>query len=279
MRHHLFILLVFITSAQRVNSQFNQQKYTQHSAINNVKGKHKNIRIDEQSIQFIQQIGEENFTTQKEYLSFLERLAQISTCQENKIICSNYHFIIGNKLKRMAHLFDANKHYLKAEKFLENQHLKNIEFAPELYSNLGYIYYIYNFNEKSLAYYFKALKSNQFNNELKINTLNSIGLLYSPHQIDSSVYYFNWALRLSRNNHSKIWEPIILGNLGNIFLIKKDTVTALKYFKKDQEESLKNKEYESSFSATAEIIKIYLAQKNSKKVLPTYNCVTVYFNN
>lgn len=265
---YYLITLLCITLYYNGFSQYtSQNKYDAVSAFEVLKGSEKNLKINQRTLLVIDNINASNFSSGNEYTKFLISLNHQYNCEEGNLICAKFYYIIGKRLNQMGELFHSHELLLKSEEYLKNTTLSSVDFAPDLYSSLGMVYFYFNYYTESKQLYKKALKINPKEDEVKVNTLNSLGLLYSVDNIDSSLYYYNWALKLAQKIHSKIWEPIILGNIGSIFLEEGDTATAVSYFIKDKTESLRNNQLESSFGATTMLIDIYIAQKNIPETL------------
>lgn len=267
MRVIIYLLLLFTVFVSFHSlSQNEEEKYSASFAINLMKNHQKKITLNTAVFSIFDKIKEENFTTRSEYQNFLQAIAASINPGEDKIKASKLYYLLGIRYNDMDDLIPAYELYQKSESLLENQQLYRLSFSADLLSRLGLINLSFSYFDIGKEYYFKSLKCNNQSKTSRINTLNSIGLTFVNQNIDSAFFYYSKALSLTREIGSKIWEPIILGNLGFIYLQKKDTLKAIENYKKDKIFSYQNDELESSFLATSELVKIYYLQKNSEEM-------------
>lgn len=88
--------------------------------------------------------------------------------------------------------------------------------------------------DQALSNYLEALNYNPHNYPLEqVRLNNNIGEVYRRKELyDSSLKYFNRALKLAEENVSEYKPVIIYSNLGEVSLMKGDVIKALDYFNK-----------------------------------------------
>ena len=87
--------------------------------------------------------------------------------------------------------------------------------------------------EKSLDYYHQALALSIKirNNSLMISSWNDVGICYIElNRMDSAIFVFEKSLALTRLMHDTLREAKVLVNIGNVYLHRKDRISAIKYY-------------------------------------------------
>lgn len=118
------------------------------------------------------------------------------------------------------------EYYLKAYEILKD--INNEVQVSILENNLAIIYARLKNKEKALEY-FKNVYKYQLKNKDSLRLaqiLNNIGTLYIETNADSSLYYFNKSLDISKQLHNKQLFVYNYTNLGRVHIIKNDIESA-----------------------------------------------------
>lgn len=156
----------------------------------------------------------------------------------------------------------AMDYYQRALNMIQNHPVLK-KYTTGITGNIGNIYYEQEEYQKALGYFKQVLNdSNEMELPATANIANIYGKLNKP---DSSVYYFNKAITLAKEQNNLVFLANCLSNLSLVRHSTGDTDQA----KKDIEESLAlihahRLEYVRSM-AYANAATIYLADKNYRK--------------
>lgn len=232
------------------------------SAIHLLSNGNKLITVKVETLRQFEDLTLEHFSNATVYQSFLHQTIASLDQKSKQDKLSNFYYLVAKRFDNEGKYIDAIQLFQKSEQLLDKIDYKKMTFAAALFADLGKINLRMNYYEIGKEYYFKSLNCPLQSSLQRINSLNSLGFIHSNSQVDSSFFYYKKALHLCQESGDKIWEPIIWGNLGFLYLQKKDTAKAIEYYGKDWLESRKNSEYESSFSASIELLKIYLNRKD-----------------
>lgn len=214
-------------------------------------------KINENSLHFLEKLSKSQFVNERNYVQFLESLDDRLQEEGKEVLYARYHFLLAQLLIAEDDYLNAYEHANQAENLLHSKMDTYYILAEKIYHTLGLIYYQFYYADDAKSYFLRSIELNPEQSELKIKAYNALGLIYTDRNQDSSLYFYHRAIDLSKKMKLKVWEPIILGNIGKIHLDKGDTLNAIKYFRLDSKLSLANEELESSFLANTMLINIY----------------------
>lgn len=222
-------------------------------------------------LRYVEKYSPDSFVSKKDYFDFIllnEKELRESPSIENAKIC----FLISKALQLAGRKHEAYEYIDRTASILKKTDIEKVDFAAEFYEIIGNYLYYFRRNEQAKDYFFKALKTKNVASRAKININNSIGLIYrDKDDTDSSIYYFNRALKIAQNNKDLDWTGVITGNLGYAYYQKGDMQNARKLFEIDKEYSIRSKEYASALSATCFLMTIDLQENNLKAAAENLN--------
>lgn len=149
----------------------------------------------------------------------------------------------------------------------QNHHLKH---TSEAFTLLGTYFYSFDrINEAKFALN-KALKTTPESYKKTIDTYNTLGLIaQKENQLDTTLFYYNKALKLATEKHDEAWIGIISGNIGYVQYLKKNYRVAKKLLQDDFQSGVKTKQIESAIGSGTFLIQIAL-EENNLAVIPYY---------
>jgi tetratricopeptide (TPR) repeat protein len=183
----------------------------------------------------------------------------------------HYMHYLGMAYFNFAHQDNLALEYLLRahERMLQLDKKKNIHGNYYVYE-LSYVYY-------KLGNYDESLKYLLMTHDYPIETpwqeqliLNNTGLAYKQlGKPDSAFYYYNKTLALSRKNNDTVWMGIASGNLGELYLERRDYENARVHFQRNYDFSLKGKkkEFATAINALTALAEIDLVKGNADSAL------------
>lgn len=136
----------------------------------------------------------------------------------------------------------ALEHYLSNYQYL--QQVKDEEFRlkqGEIYT-LGEKYFVFTDYANARIYLHKALQvKNPFDSSFSISIYNTLGMSFNAQeQLDSAEYYFRQALSRAELLHAGNWIGNLCGNIGGIYYKQGKREEAMRWIRKDIDESIRN---------------------------------------
>ncbi len=216
-------------------------------------------------------------TAQEFYQKYLEE-AQKYNRQDFVIM---YYTDIADKIyKKIGNYTKASEYNLKALDLIDN--IKNdplLEGKKGLlkigvYVSLGLMNYeIKNFRQ-AIEYWIKGLevlKKQKNWTGKKSNILNDIGISYRQlKDTENAFKYLNEALYNAEAEKDSAWIGIIKGNLGDVWIDKKDYEKAIPLLEEDMKMSLQYDELSNLITTTIQLGNCYNALKNYQKANEYY---------
>jgi MalT-like TPR region len=226
---------------------FYQKEFRQH---------HQNHFLTSKALIFKWQ--KNDFPKESEWELFLEYcLNEVKTESE-----PNYYalcFDLGDNLSMAGYYQDALPFLFRIEEYLADKNPETVSYYYYYHSRMGMVYYNFKQFQQSKKYFSRLINATKAPVTVRINALNSIGLIYkSTKKNDLSYWYFKKALSVAKTNNREDWIGIISGNLGECYFLRNQLDEALPLTLIDYEKSCKSKEWESAMMATISIAKIDL---------------------
>ncbi len=166
---------------------------------------------------------------------------------------------IGVIYRELGNFIKAEEYFLEAKELISTAQNKRIE-GFWLNLHLGRLYRLKKEWKKSFFYYTKAQENNNFYNpHYKTQVLNEMGLYWTNRgNIDSAMYYFDKTIQTFELNKDYDLHTTTesLVNIGDLHLLKKDSLEALNYYIRSFKLSKKNGIYRSTRIAAIKIIKL-----------------------
>lgn len=216
------------------------------------------IHKEKELLDFIKVGNKDVFESNNAYVSFITKKAALFK-GSNTIVYAEICFEIAKKLTKDNEPYQAYEYLDVVSNILKENDISEISFAAEFYEMKGTYFYDFRRYEESRILLLKALKQQKEESTLKISMINTLGLIHKKlGDIDSSIYYFNKGLKLATKIDNNEWIGIINGNLGFIYYLNGDLISARKCLILDKELSLKNEQTESALNALALLIEIEL---------------------
>ncbi|PWI29502.1 hypothetical protein DI383_11880 [Flavobacteriaceae bacterium LYZ1037] len=160
-------------------------------------------------------------------------------------------------------------YYQKAYNIYYNAN--NIPEASKIENNIAVVYARLNNKEEALKH-FKQVYLYQLkkNDSLRIaQILNNIGTIYLEENLDSSLYYYNKSLKISKKINDTILNAYLYTNLGRIYDLKNDSVSAQNYFNKALL-TIKNSNHDNANSFVYQSISEYYLNKSENDSAISY---------
>jgi tetratricopeptide (TPR) repeat protein len=145
--------------------------------------------------------------------------------------CEHY---IGEVYFNAARHGLAFDHLLKADEAFRKIGYENVPAISIYLSDLALHYYRFEEYDKSLAYFLSASRYPFYLPRIELNTLNSVGLIYArKKEWDKAVSFYRRTIEKAKAYEDPAWVGIASGNLGNVFLTKRQNDSALFYHRKN----------------------------------------------
>lgn len=235
----IICLLSFFMGAQSLKSNGNYKHYrfinfnkAEEVALQNLK--HNQLTENKEQVSAYVDIIE-IFYLKGEYKkakTYITKALKIAQKNKDDYSIADLYCSLGNIELKQQNYNTALKHFLFAERIINSN--KILKLKPKL--NLG----IARLNlAKNEIYTSKLLIDSLTKTTLKIKdtlhlarSYNIKGLLFSNTHKDSSLYYYNKALELSKVTNNKYLQGIVLSNLGGLYLDNDKFQEAFTYLKK-----------------------------------------------
>ncbi|WP_165958110.1 tetratricopeptide repeat protein [Segetibacter sp. 3557_3] len=145
-------------------------------------------------------------------------------------IAASCEYFIGQIYFRAARYGHAFEHLLKADKAFKDIGYHKVPAASIYLYNIGGDYYRFEEYEKALDCFISALRYPTYVPRLELNTLNAVGLIYARFRDwTNAAKYYRQGIRKAIAYADNAWQGIGAGNLGNVFLSKREYDSALLY--------------------------------------------------
>jgi hypothetical protein len=127
----------------------------------------------------------------------------------------------------------AFEHLLQAHKAFQEIGYEHVPNASGYLFYLGLCYYRFEETDKALASFLAATRYPFYVPRTKINTLNTIGLIYVRRKAwRKAMVYYRKTIAQAAAFHDKVWVGIGLGNLGQALLAQGQNDSALFYLRR-----------------------------------------------
>ncbi|RYM34078.1 hypothetical protein ERX46_08945 [Brumimicrobium glaciale] len=250
----LFYIFYLVSNSHAITQE--SEEITNLSALE--KTEQPSIHKEKELLDFIKVGNKDVFESNNAYVSFITKKAALFK-GSNTIVYAEICFEIAKKLTKDNEPYQAYEYLDVVSNILKENDISEISFAAEFYEMKGTYFYDFRRYEESRILLLKALKQQKEESTLKISMINTLGLIHKKlGDIDSSIYYFNKGLKLATKIDNNEWIGIINGNLGFIYYLNGDLISARKCLILDKELSLKNEQTESALNALALLIEIEL---------------------
>ncbi|WP_430906387.1 histidine kinase [Maribacter sp. 2-571] len=150
------------------------------------------------------------------------------------------HFVRGYYARLDDRYKEAVRHYhkgLKIARFDEKLFSKKSNYLPYIARDLGNSYLKLGYLSSAKKYYSGLLTNLWFMNRAGWEVHHKLGLIYSYQKVvDSADYHFHKGLSLidtkfKEHKNYEEYKATFYGNLGSLFLLKKEKDSAIHYFK------------------------------------------------
>jgi len=197
----------------------------------------------------------------KEGISLLKAGLKLSDDYNLKIRSAKMTSGIGSALLVLNDYPAAFEYLLKGEKLMRDIGFENIPKIASYLTDIGNAYFSFSNYDRALAYFKDAMHYADIKEKRFL--YNDIGLVYLEiNQLDSALYYFENALELFIEHKDSSGIGVISGNVGTVYLKKKNYSKAKPLLEKDFDLSMKRSAYQSAFTAAILLTEIALAEKN-----------------
>jgi tetratricopeptide (TPR) repeat protein len=170
------------------------------------------------------------------------------------------------------HNVEACKYFLQSQDIFKRVGFDKVPNISVYLTQEANFYYDLGDYENAMWYLKESLKYPIEIARTKINTINTIGLIYrNDRRFDESLSYFNKALVISKANRDTAWAAITMGNIGSVFFMRKEYARALPFIETDYNISLKYNEKENAAHALLRLAKINLVNDNVKDAAKQLN--------
>jgi len=250
----LFYIFYLVSNSHAITQE--SEEITNLSALE--KTEQPSIHKEKELLDFIKVGNKDVFESNNAYVSFITKKAALFK-GSNTIVYAEICFEIAKKLTKDNEPYQAYEYLDVVSNILKENDISEISFAAEFYEMKGTYFYNFRRYEEAHELLLKALNMKGVDDPLKINVINTLGLIHKRlNDVDSSIYYFDKGLELASKIQNNEWIGIITGNLGYIYYSAKDTVRAKECLILDKDLSLKNNQNESALNALTLLIQIEL---------------------
>ena len=215
-------------------------------------------------------IKEENLLECKKYLDKAYNEAKKANCYES---------MVAALMNTSVSLYEKQKDYLKAlNTRLQAVHLidsfsreKKVDFDYmyhiDIYERTANLHYKVNNYDLALIQWQKCLDLLTTNkaqkSRLHVFITNNIGLCHLKMNVSEKAFmYFEKAVELAKITKDTVWVGIASGNIGDLFVAKKEYQKALSYLNEDAKTSIKYKEFDNATKTILQIAECYLNLEN-----------------
>ncbi|MBF9255753.1 tetratricopeptide repeat protein [Pontibacter sp. 172403-2] len=141
--------------------------------------------------------------------------------------------VTGGVYFRAARYGEAFEHLLKAQKAFQEIGYGQVPNASGYLFELGLCYYQFEELDKALASFLAAIRFPFYIPRMEINTLNTIGLIYSQQKDwGKAKVYYRKTIAKAAACQDKVWVGIGMGNLGQALLAQDKNDSALVYLRR-----------------------------------------------
>lgn len=174
----------------------------------------------------------------KSYCIFLIFITSLLTAQNKAVEKEIDSFQVNfqkNNQKAFNHISEA---------YLLSLKIENDSLLSRSTYNLGYFYYYVNKDiEKAKEYFYKSLKYSHKSKNYKILAFsyNQLGLIYEDeNRIEDALSFYLKALKVAEEKGLVSMVSSANMNIGNLYLLKKDTLISIKYYEENVQFAKKN---------------------------------------
>ena len=216
------------------------------------------------------EIEENNFAKCKNYLEKAYQQAQKDNCYEGQI---------STLVSKSTFLYERNKDYVAVlntrlealalmDSFTKKKNLTfDYMYQVDIYEKTAFIHYKVNNYDLALEKWTKCLELLHLNktqkNRFTTTITNNIGLChFKMNDYDKAFTYFENTIQLAKDTKDTVWVGIASGNIGDIFLAKKQYEKALPYLNEDAKTSIKYKEHDNTTKTILQIAECHLHLQN-----------------
>ncbi len=219
------------------------------------------------------ELSEDNILECKKYLAKAYKEAQKYNCHEN---------MVATLLAKATILYEKKSNYLETlNTRLQAIHLLD-SFEREKKTNMDYLYKI-DIYEKTANLHYKVgnyelarnkwaecldllAQNNAKKGRIHVFITNNIGLCYlKMNDLEKALTSFETTITLSKITKDTLWIGIASGNIGDLFVLKKEYQKALPYLNEDANTSIKYKEYDNVTKTILQMAECYLSLEDTTK--------------
>ena len=219
------------------------------------------------------QLNENNLLQCKKYLDKAYKEAKKYNC---------YDSMIGTLLCKSIILYERQNNYLETL----NTRLQAIQlldsFEREKKLNVDYLYKI-DIYERTANLHYKVgnyelarkkwsdcldllSQNNAPKSRVDVFVTNNVGLCHlKMNDFEKALTYFETTVALSKATKDTVWIGIANGNIGDLFVTKKEYKKALPYLNEDANTSIKYNEYDNATKTFLQIAECYLNLEDTTK--------------
>lgn len=207
-----------------------------------------------------------------DYRSVVALLARTKAwAQENNYrdITAACEHVTGGVYFRAARYGEAFEHLLKAQRAFQEIGYEQVPNASVYLFELGLRYYQFEEFDKALSSFLAATHYPFYFPRMKINTLNTIGLIYARQkEWGKAQVYHRKTIARAAAFHDKVWVGIGLGNLGQAFMAQQQNDSALFYLRRSYKitSNITNRAPEDAAYSSLAIAKVFLKQQQHDSV-------------
>lgn len=211
-------------------------------------------------LEFIQIHNEDYFTSEKEYLNFLQRLEGVLDVHDINYVNATYY--IGKELQRYKEYKSAYP-YLYKTALIINNNPKKYNVPCDFFEIMAISYYFFGRYSEAEETFNRGLNCDGISKESEINIYNTLGLIYDNlNNQEKAKSYFTKAMNIARKLDNEAWFGVISGNLGNQYYKSGEIDISKKYIETDFKISLRHSQWGSALNALSLLASIELKQGN-----------------
>lgn len=163
-------------------------------------------------------------------LNYIELAKKNALKSESEKTLADFYIALAEIYSSKDALDISLEHFIKAYEYYQTQPINKERFKLE--NNLA-IAYARTANEEKALQYFKKIYHYQLTRNDTVNLatiLNNMGRVWLGKDLDSSLFYFNKSLQLTKNIQRPDLRVFLYTNLGKCYILKDEVQTARKYF-------------------------------------------------
>ena len=218
-------------------------------------------------------INEKNLPKCQKYLDKAYKEAQKTNCYES---------MVESVVHKSVYLYEKHKDYASAlstrlhavqliDSFNREKKIRlDYKYYVDLYEQTANLHYKVNNYQLALAQWEKCLNLLAIN-EIKqsrsyVFITNNIGLChFKMDNYEKALSYFENTIQIAKNTKDTMWVGIANGNIGDVFVAKKQYNAALSYLNVDAKTSIQFKEYDNATKTILQIAECYVNLENTTK--------------